>query len=94
MSAEEAPKPQPEPVETLNFLSAAKKARYKNGLTKNGGVVNLNGTQHTKALHCPNQITGNLQGILHEFNEVFYAKMLINISLLTCFYQKLSGNLK
>ena len=59
-----------------------------------GGVVNPNGTQHTKALHCPGQITGNLQGILHRFNEVFYTKVFANYITSAFQCPKLSGNLK
>lgn len=33
-----------------------------------GGVVNKNGIEHTKALYCQSQITGNLQGILIRFH--------------------------
>ena len=42
----------------------------------NGGVVNLNGTRHTKASHCPSQITGNLQGNLPIFKHKFSYKVL------------------
>ena len=46
------------------------------GFCINGGVVNLNGIEHTKALHCSSQITGKLQGNLPCFYPIYHLKIL------------------
>lgn len=46
-----------------------------------GGVVNLNGIEHTKALHFSSQITGKLQGNLACFYPIYYPKILEFITL-------------
>lgn len=46
-----------------------------------GGVVKLNGIEHTKALHSSSQITGKLQGNLPCFYPIYHLKILEFITL-------------
>lgn len=63
------------------FSSFTTKPATRAGFLVNGGVVNLNGIEHTKSKTLQSQITGNLQGISLRFSPPYHHVYLELLSL-------------